>query len=452
MPQQPPMQELKYIGTNMSLRKQIIYRILGSAVCILIFGCTLAIWQARTSVLKEVDASSHLALQLIALSLDNNGVFLQSADLSHFRTLQQTRHLSIQIKKPDGLIIQFTGDDKPSRPEHMPPAWFVKLVQNDYPTVTHQLKTQNGEVLTLLIQAQPLDEISEVWEESLRFLSLILALTLLTFIVVSLALNKSLKSIAIIVKTLGKIETGNYQQKLPPFAIQEFDSIANALNHMMEELDKTRQENRALTQHSLSIQEDERQRLSQELHDELGQSLTAIKVMAVTVAHPKADHENISAAIVNICNHLMLIVRSMMQQLHPLVLTELGLKACLEDLIQHWSDRNPDLNLIIDCNECVDNIDKQIAIQIFRVIQECLTNVIRHAHASEVNIRLDIIEQVDLQLSLSISDNGIGCDLNDHQPGFGLLGMKERIKSLNGEISFASAPNQGVCINVKIPL
>ena len=142
----------------------------------------------------------------------------------------------------------------------------------------------------------------------------------------------------------------------------------------------------------------------------------------------------------------------MMQQLHPLVLTELGLKACLEDLIQHWSDRNPDLNLIIDCNERVDNIDKQIAIQIFRVIQECLTNVIRHAHASEVNIRLDIIEQVDLQLSLSISDNGIGCDLNDHQPGFGLLGMKERIKSLNGEISFSSAPNQGMDIYVKIPL
>ena len=446
------MQELKYIGTNMSLRKQIIYRILGSALCILIFGCALAIWQARKSVLKEVDASSHLALQLIALSLDNNGVFLQGNDLSHFRTLQQTRHLSIQIKKPDGQIIQFTGDNKPSRPADMPPAWFIKLVQSDYPSVSHQLKTQNGEFLTLVIQAQPLDEISEVWEETIRFLSLILGLTLLTFIVVSLALNKSLKSIAVIVKTLRHIENGNYEQKLPPFAIQEFDSIANALNHMMEELDKTRQENRALTQHSLSIQEDERQRLSQELHDELGQSLTAIKVMAVTVAHPKAEHNNISESIVNICNHLMLVVRSMMQQLHPLVLTELGLKACLEDLIQHWSERNPDLNFIIDCDERVDNIDKNIAIQIFRVIQECLTNVIRHAQASEVTIRLTIIAQPIAELNLNISDNGLGCDLVIHQPGFGLLGMKERIKSLNGEISFASAPKQGMRVNVKIPL
>ena len=75
----------------MSLRKQIIYRILSSALCILLLGGALAIWQARKSVDKEVDASSHLALQLIALSLDNNGVFRQSDDLSHLSTLQQTK-------------------------------------------------------------------------------------------------------------------------------------------------------------------------------------------------------------------------------------------------------------------------------------------------------------------------------------------------------------------------
>ena len=174
--------------------------------------------------------------------------------------------------------------------------------------------------------------------------------------------------------------------------------------------------------------------------------------MAVTVKHPKAKQEKISESIVSICNHLMLVVRSMMQQLHPLVLTELGLKACLEDLTQHWSERNPDLNFIIDCDERIDNIDKNIAIQIFRVIQECLTNVIRHAQATEVAIRLTIITQPIAELNLSISDNGIGCDLDHHQPGFGLLGMKERIKSLNGEISFASAPKQGMRVNARVAL
>ncbi len=72
----------------------------------------------------------------------------------------------------------------------------------------------------------------------------------------------------------------------------EYDSIAKAINHMTGELNASQQENRALTQHSLEIQEDERQRLSQELHDELGQSLTAIKVMAVTAAHDKEPTSN----------------------------------------------------------------------------------------------------------------------------------------------------------------
>ena len=100
----------------------------------------------------------------------------------------------------------------------------------------------------------------------------------------------------------------------------------------------------------------------------------------------------------------------------------------------------------------IDEIDKNKAIQVFRVIQECLTNVIRHAQASEVDIQLDIIEQPSTELVLNIRDNGIGCDLTLHPPGFGLLGMKERIKSLNGEISFTSMPQQGMSISVKIPL
>ena len=149
-----------------------------------------------------------------------------------------------------------------------------------------------GKQLTLIIQANPLDEITEVWQESLGFFSSLFLLTLFTFLAVNLAFNKALKSIAIIVNALKIIETGQYQQKLPDFSIQEYDSIAKAINHMTGELNTSQQENRALTQHSLEIQEDERQRLSQELHDELGQSLTAIKVMAVTAGRSQAGLRN----------------------------------------------------------------------------------------------------------------------------------------------------------------
>lgn len=436
----------------MSLRKQIIYRILVSSLCMLILGGAIAIWQARLSVNKEVDASIHLALQLITLGIVDSPVFEQIDDLSHFRSLQQTRHLSIQLQKPDGQLIHFTGDNQPSNPEDMPPTWFIRLVQSDYPKVEHQIKTKEGKLLTLIIQAQPLDEITEVWQESLAFFASILLLTLLTFIAVNLVFKKSLKSIIVIVDTLRHIETGEYRHKLPTFAIEEFDSIAKAVNHLMMELEKTQQENRALTQHSLAIQEEERQRLSQELHDEFGQSLTGIKVMAVTAIHQKADIGKISASITEVCDHLMIVVRSMMQQLHPLVLTELGLKATLEDMVHHWAERNAKLELTIDCRDEVDYIDKAIAIQVFRVIQECLTNVVRHAQAHHVIIHLTMIESKNTILQLKVQDDGQGCDLNNITSGFGLLGMKERIKSLNGEIVCQSRIGEGMTISAQIPL
>lgn len=452
----------------MSLRYQIIFRILLSALCILVLGGAMAIWQARQAVEKEVDSSVHLALQLIALGVADGPVFQKPDDLSRFGALQQTRHLSIQLQKADGERIHFAGESQPSHPEEMPPAWFIRWVKGDYPQVEHQIKTRDGQLLTLIIQPQPLDEITEVWQESVAFFASISLLTLLTFLAVNLVFNKSLKSIAVIVDALRVIETGQYRQQLPAFSTKEFDSIVKAINHMTVELEKAQQENRALTQHSLAIQEEERQWLSQELHDEFGQSLTAIKVMAVTAAKQQADSSNISddrqvcgnssevsgtitASIVDICDHLMLVVRSMMQQLHPLVLTELGLKATLEEMVNHWSERNPGLDLTIACDDEVDDLDKAVTIQVFRVIQECLTNVVRHSRAERVSIALESLDQPKPLLRLKVCDDGQGCDLKTLSRGFGLLGIKERIKSLDGELSIESQPGAGMSITAWIP-
>jgi len=435
----------------MSLRYQIIFRILLSSFCILVLGGALAIWQARQAVEKEVDASIRLVLQLITLGIADAPSLQHVDDLSRLTALRQTRHLNIQIKKANGQLVHFAGEQQPIHPEDMPPAWFIRWVKSDYPEVEHSLTTQDGEALTLVIKAQPLDEITEVWQESVSFFTSISLLTLLTFIAVNLVLNKSLKAIAAIVDALRMIETGQYRYQLPKFATAEFDTIASAINHMTVELEKARQENRALTQHSLAIQEEERQRLSQELHDEFGQSLTAIKVMAVTAAQQNPGASKITATITEICDHLIQVLRSMMQQLHPLVLTELGLKATLEDMVDHWSERNPNLDLRIHCCDEVDELDKNVTRQVFRVIQESLTNVIRHANAERVAIDLKLLEPENA-LQLTVEDDGQGCDLQNLNRGFGLRGMKERVRSLEGEFNLQSEPGKGTVITAWIPL
>jgi two-component system sensor histidine kinase UhpB len=275
-------------------------------------------------------------------------------------------------------------------------------------------------------------------------------MTAITFITVNLLFDKTLKTIGIIVESLIAIERGNYQQKLPDFSTQEYDSIAKAINHTADVLDATHKENSALSRHSLQIQEDERQYLAKELHDELGQSLTAIKVMATTTKNDQANSAQIADTIISVCDHLITVVRSMMRNLHPLVLTELGLKASLEDLLNHCAQRHPELSITLDCADVVDKLEQKITIQVFRIVQECLTNIIRHAKATEVTIHLEINPEKTLQLE--IVDDGQGCLLSETKKGFGLLAIRERIKSLDGELNIQTAQQQGMKITAFIPL
>lgn len=413
-------------------------------------GGTIAIWQARNSVSNEVDSSIKLALQLIKISAGAT----QSNEtdwIYRLSSLEQTRHLKIQLKKPSGSIIDITRSSQTAEQPDAPPGWFINLVVSDYPKAEYQIPTFDNESLTLIIQANPLDEITEIWHETLAFFSSILALVLLTFLAVHLVFNKTIQTIQTIVENLKGIEKGEYDKKLPDFSTQEYDSIAKAINHMNDVLNSTRQQNQALTQHSLEIQEEERRHLSQELHDEFGQSLTAIKVMAVTAAHENADTKKITRSITKICDHLMIVVRSMMKQLHPLILTELGLKATLEDLVIHWENRSPSTSFNLQIDDVVDSLDKTLIIQIFRVIQESMTNIVRHANATQVTISLTINPELKI-LNLLIEDDGQGCILTKNTSGFGLQGMAERVKLLKGEFDLQSSLGKGMQIKAQIPI
>lgn len=445
---------------------------------ILALGGAFAIWQARASVNQEVESSIHLAIELSAMNFSKatQSALTETDWLPKFNALKQTRHLRIQLKSPTGQLIGTGNQMPPPHQTDMPPNWFINLVQGTYPQVERPLITADGKQLMLIIQANPLDEMTEAWHESIAFFGSLLLLTSLTFVAVNLVFNKSIKTIAEIVDALKTIEAGDYQQRLPAFSTQEYDQIAKAINRMTDELNAAQQKNRMLTLHSLSIQEEERQRLSQELHDELGQSLTAIKVMAVTAARKPEGVKPTTDAIITICDHLINVVRNMMRQLHPLVLTELGLRATVEDLLNQWGERNPGLKITFNCADAVDTLEHQYAIQVFRVIQECLTNIVRHARATEAHIDIAIASvstsagsnmlkdkrvgddalnvKITAQtlLKLEIIDNGQGCAAAPLKAGFGLLGMRERINSLGGELRIHAEPRQGLRINACIPL
>lgn len=437
----------------MTLRRQINFRILTSILIVFFLGAFLVIMQARHAIEEEISSSVNLAIQLIQWGVSESGVISmeQNQQLKKIALLKETRHLNIQIKQPSGKSIRVISDSI-NQEKTLAPDWFVWAVSGKQQEKTYEVTTNDEQLLQIIISANSMDEIDEAWQETKVFFAIILLLSIALFIAVNLVFKNVLGMVKTILHRLKDIANETYTRKLPHFSIDEFEQIAEAVNHLTESLAKTKQENKALTQHSLQIQEEERRILAQELHDELGQSLTAIKVLTVT-GKKEPKNAEIYNSIISICDHLFDVVRSMMKNLHPMVLTELGLKASLLELVEHWHTRNPGLTIAINCPEDFSEDEQKIAIQVFRVAQEAITNTVRHAKASNMLIDIKLKEEDHRQtMFLSIEDDGLGCDATMLKSGFGLLGMQSRVKSIDGELKIISGVEQGFKIRVSIPL
>ncbi|MEQ1775124.1 MAG: sensor histidine kinase [Burkholderiales bacterium] len=212
-------------------------------------------------------------------------------------------------------------------------------------------------------------------------------------------------------------------------------------------------ENRRLSLSHVQVQEEERKQLARELHDELGQHLNAIKIDAVSIRHwsegRMSDVYGAACAIVEVTDHVQGIVRDMLRRLRPVGLDDLGLSAALEHLVQNWRVRNPATSADLRVNASVDKLGEHENITLYRIVQEGLNNVARHARAVQVKIVLD---RDTHHVHLDISDDGTGAESWNAASGLGLVGMRERVEALGGSLEVVSVVGQGFVIKAAIPL
>jgi glucose-6-phosphate-specific signal transduction histidine kinase len=220
----------------------------------------------------------------------------------------------------------------------------------------------------------------------------------------------------------------------------------------MHEVSALLEANRHLTQRLISAQEDERRILAQELHDEVGQTCTALRIEAAYIG--KAIHNNPNAALESAKRidqsslRMHSLARDMLKRLRPPNLDSLGLEESLKELCSSWEQ-----HCRIQCHTLINalphDLPDALSTTIYRVTQEALTNIAKHANASQVWISLDGSQDV---LTLSISDNGQGLHPTPSgSHGLGLTGMRERIASLQGHIHFEDA-QPGLRIHVQLPI
>lgn len=208
-----------------------------------------------------------------------------------------------------------------------------------------------------------------------------------------------------------------------------------------------------LSQHLDAVLANEHKFFAQELHDDLGQILTALKIDLAVIENDSSCSPEVKTKTQNmqkILHEGILGIHSICRRLRPGALDDLGLKEALAGMIDDWARRNQ-----VECKLHVDIDDEalsgDIKTVVFRVVQEALTNVLRHAKASKVEINLIADEQT---LHFSVTDNGACMEAGaaDKTTSFGLLGMRECLRALNGELQIKSTPGKGTQLEVSIPL
>jgi len=249
------------------------------------------------------------------------------------------------------------------------------------------------------------------------------------------------------------------------FAARRWHATQRELNARLAihaKLEQTLDEQRRLARQFVDQQERERKRLSQELHDELGQFVNAIKIDAVSIRTALANVALVgetgalerARAIIANADFVHQSIARLLRELRPVGLDELGLTAAIEHCANLWRSRLEPTRLSLTIDEHVDGLDEARTLALYRTVQEALTNCARHARATRIDVRVEWYEgdSADLRGAVvRIEDDGVGADLNAVPTGLGLIGMRERVTALGGSLYVESAPQSGFRLVARLP-
>lgn len=261
-----------------------------------------------------------------------------------------------------------------------------------------------------------------------------------------------------LVNATQQVAKGDFTQRTKRWANDEIGDLAEAFNRMTEELahtDELRRERetlrRQLLEKVIATQEDERRRIARELHDSTSQNLTSLivglRMMEAQCAHCASPAK--AADLRAVASHTLEEVHDLSMRLRPRVLDDLGLSAALERLASEWQSRYKiPVDVVIQLEE---RLPGEVETALYRIIQETLTNIARHAQAKSVSI---LIEKHGETVRAIVEDDGVGFDprANQGDRHLGLLGMRERAELLKGTLTIESTPESGTSVFIEIPL
>ena len=373
--------------------------------------------------------------------------------------LKRLRHVSITRQIDAGAPADIREDDEAEA--RSVPGWFVTLVHPRTTSVSVPILIR-GKSTALVITSIPNDEIAEIWDGVLTQLAVGSAVALALFLITMIVVGRALAPLEALSQAMSRIESGSYSVYVEPGGAPELAAICTKMNHLAETLGEAVEEKRRLAERAVSLQDREREEIARELHDEFGPYLFALRVHAgALMRFAKAglsDADGVrkhGSAILEQVNDLQQFTRRILERLRPVGLAELGLREALGALLRLWNESHPEVEIETTISRFLGETGETADLTIYRIVQEALTNVFRHASATAVNVSIEPAERPtgvqgtrDYAL-VRVRDNGCGLKPGE-KFGFGLTGMRERILALGGTLTVASS-DSGVTIEAMVP-
>lgn len=402
-----------------------------------------------------MSAYSRVALILLAVFalVYSVGVllYLQQARLDVGRELEGISTLAGMIGAPEevgpeliaGLRhLRPLSDESPETVDGKVPRWFVRLVGADQ---------ANGLSVIGGWRVDPYDEIEEIWE-NFTLVSLAFGTGMvLCFSALFWAIRRLTEPLRGIGKAMDDIGEGEHSSRLPGQPVTELDQLVHRFNAMADALEREQRTVARLLNELLELQDRERAHIARVLHDDLGQYITGIRAQARSWLYDPDLNErqrNQAKELAEHCETVQQHFRHLLQDLHPLVMEQLGLGSAIHHLVEQWQQLSGlTCELTVDDHLPVFAGDKQT--HLYRFVQEALNNVSRHAAATKAILGVTAKPRA---LQIEIRDNGIGTNNLPEKAGLGLRSMCERARSLGGKAEFFSQSGQGTRVCLTIPL
>ena len=372
--------------------------------------------------------------------------------------LKRLRHISIAWQTDTGAPADiYEGKDDASSV----PGWFVTLVHPRTTSVSVPVSI-HGKQTALVVTSIPNDEIAEIWDGVLTQLAVGSAVALALFLITMVVVGRALAPLEALSQAMSGIESGSYGVHIEPGGAPELAAICTKMNRLAETLGEAIEEKRRLAERAVSLQDVEREEIARELHDEFGPYLFTLRVHAGALMRlakaGASDADGVrkhGGAILDQINDLQQFTRRILERLRPVGLAELGLREALGALLRMWNESHPEVEIETTISRSLGETGETADLTIYRVVQEALTNVFRHAKATAVNVSIEPAERPagvqgnrDYAL-VRVRDNGRGLKPGE-KFGFGLTGMRERILALGGTLTVASGEG-GVTIEAMVP-